>query len=113
MLRGRTVTLYERTQTGTDSFNRPTYTEAPVEVGNVLIAPVSTEDVISEMNLTGKRAVCQLGIPKGDSHNWVNAHVSFFGEDWRTIGYPEEGQEELIPLSWNRKVKVERFNGED
>ncbi len=111
-MRGRTVILYERTQTGTDGFNRPIYTETPVEVANVLIAPVSSEDVINEMNLTGKRAVYQLGIPKGDAHDWANTRVSFFGEDWQTIGYPQEGQEELIPLSWNRKVTVERYNGE-
>lgn len=111
MLKGRTVTLYERTQTGTDSFNRPIYTETAVNVENVLIAPMSAEDVISEMNLSGKRAVYQLGIPKGDAHDWANARVSFFGETWKTIGYPEEGQEEMIPLLWNRKIKVERFNG--
>ncbi|MBR4743548.1 MAG: hypothetical protein IK082_05070 [Oscillospiraceae bacterium] len=83
-----------------------------MSVDNVLIAPMSTEDVISELNLTGKHAVYQLGIPKGDTHNWVNAKVSFFGETWKTIGFPEEGQEEMIPLSWNRKVKVERWNDE-
>lgn len=112
MLKGRTVTLYLRTQTGTDPFNRPIYTETAEPVENVLIAPVSTEDVINELNLSGKRAVYQLGIPKGDAHDWVNAHVSFFGQDWRTIGFPTEGQDELIPLQWNRKVTVERYNDE-
>lgn len=110
MLKGRTITLYERVEGEMDAFNRPTYTEIPVEISNVLIAPVSSEDMISELNLTGKRAVYQLGIPKGDAHTWENARVSFFGEDWRVIGYPTEGQDELIPLLWNRKVTVERFN---
>lgn len=113
MLKGRTITLYERTQGAPDAFNRPTYTETAVEINNVLIAPVSSEDVINELNLTGKRAVYQLGIPKGDAHDWTNARVSFFGEDWRVIGYPTEGQDELIPLAWNRKVTVERYNAED
>ena len=112
-MRGRTITLYERSQSGTDPFNRPIVTETPVQVANVLIAPVSAEDVINEMNLSGKRAVYQLGIPKGDAHEWTNARVSFFGQDWRVIGTPTEGQEELIPLSWNRKVTVERYNGEE
>ena len=111
MLRGRTVILYERTEGPADSFGRPTYTESPVPVGNVLIAPVSSEDVLTELNLTGKTAVYELGIPKGDTHAWENARVSFFGHTWRTIGYPTEGQEEMIPLSWNRKIKVERYNG--
>ena len=113
MLKGRTITLYERTQTGTDAFNRPVYTETPVEVINVLIAPVSTEDMKAELNMTGKHAVYQLGIPKGDAHEWTNARVDFFGERWRVIGFPTEGQEELIPLLWNRKVKVERWNDEN
>lgn len=112
MLKGRTVTLYERTAGTSDAFGRPSYTETAVEINNVLIAPVSSEDVINELNLTGKRAVYQLGIPKGDAHDWANARVSFFGEDWRVIGYPTEGQEEMIPLSWNRKVTVERWNAE-
>lgn len=110
MLKGRTITLYERTPGVPDAFNRPTWVETPTTVANVLIAPVSSEDVISEMNLTGKRAVYQLGIPKGDTHTWENARVSFFGEDWRVIGFPTEGQEEMIPLRWNRKVTVERWN---
>lgn len=110
MLKGRTITLYERTEGTADAFNRPSYTETPVTVANVLIAPVSSEDMISELNLSGKRAVYQLGIPKGDAHSWEGCRVNFFGQDWRVIGYPTEGQEEMIPLSWNRKVTVERWN---
>jgi len=113
MLKGREITLYERTEGVKDAFNRPTYTETPVIVKNVLIAPVSSEDMISELNLTGKRAIYQLGIPKGDTHKWENARVFFFGENWKVIGTPTEGQEELIPLSWNRKVRVERYNAQD
>jgi len=113
MLRGRTVTLYEKvldTSSGPDEFNRPVFTEKAVTIDNVLIAPVSAEDMLSELNMTGKHAVYQLGIPKGDAHDWANARVVFFGESWRVIGYPTEGQDELIPLCWNRKVNVERWN---
>lgn len=110
MLRGRTVTLFERIQVGEDAFHRPVYQEVPVTVENVLIAPASTEDIVEMMNLTGKRAEYQLAIPKGDTHNWGNAKVLFFGKSWKTIGEPLEGQEELIPLQWNRKITVEKFN---
>ena len=37
MIRGMTVVLYVRTQTGTDAFNAPIYAEHPVEVENVLV----------------------------------------------------------------------------
>lgn len=109
MITGRTVVLLEKQQTGVDAFNRPTYAEVPVEVENVLIAPLSDQEVLETLNLTGRKAVYQLGIPKGDAHDWENQRVQFFGETWQVIGIPTEGQDELIPLSWNKKVKVERY----
>ena len=109
MITGRTVVLLEKQQTGMDAFNRPTYAEIPVEVENVLIAPLSDQEVLDTLNLTGRKAVYQLGVPKGDAHNWENQRVQFFGQTWQVIGIPTEGQDELIPLSWNRKVKVERY----
>lgn len=35
--------------------------------------------------------------------------VEFFGRKWRTYGGVTEGIEELLPLAWNKKVKVERY----
>ncbi len=109
-MNGITVTLYDRTQTGTDALNAPIYTEEAVSVQNVLVAPMSTEEVLQTYTLTGRKAVYQMGIPKGDTHDWTaGKKVSFFGEDWRIIGLPEEGIEYLIPLGWNKKVRVERY----
>ena len=109
-MKGITVTLYERTQTGTDEFNRPIYEEAPAEVHNVLVAPADTggQEVLDALNLTGRKAVYTLAIPKGDNHHWEGNRVEFFGESWHVIGIPTEGIEDLIPLQWNRKVQVER-----
>ncbi len=108
-LQGITVTLFEQQQTGVDAFNRPTYAEVPVEVENVLVAPLSDQEVLDTLNLTGRKAVYQLGIPKEDTHDWENRRVQFFGQVWQVIGIPTEGQSELIPLHWNKKVKVERY----
>ena len=108
-MRGITVTLYEQTQTGTDTFNAPVYEETPVEVENVLVAPASTAEILDNVNLYGRKAVYTLAIPKGDTHDWDNVRVDFFGRSWRTFGFPTEGIEHLIPLSWNRKVMVERY----
>lgn len=107
MLKGITVQLLERTQTGIDGFNRPIYTETPVDVENVLVAPLSDEEVLDTLNLTGRRATYQLGIPKTDNHTWEGHRVRFFGETWRVIGKPTRGIDELLPLNWNMKVKVE------
>lgn len=108
-IKGITVTLYEETQSGTDDFNRPIYTETPVEVNNVLVSPSSTSETLDTVNLTGKKAVYTLGIPKGDTHNWKDKKVEFFGETFRTFGEPLKGIDDMIPLEWNTKIQVERY----
>lgn len=108
-IRGITVTLLERKQAGTDDFNRPIYEETAVEVDNVLVAPASGTDIVGSIDLTGKKAVYTLGIPKGDTHNWEGQRVQFFGQTWQVFGPVTEGIEAMIPLGWNRKVMVERY----
>lgn len=109
-MRGTSVILHRRTKVGTDALNHPIYSETLETVDNVLIAPVSADEVLETYNLTGRKAVYQLGIPKGDEHDWMaGSKVTFFGEDWRIIEIPQEGLEYLIPLSWNKKVRVERY----
>lgn len=110
MIKGITVTLYQKTQTGTDEFNRPVYEETPVTVNNVLVAPSSSDEILDSMNLTGRRAIYTLGIPKGDTHDWTNTKVEFFEQVFRTIESPLEGIEDMIPLSWNKKVRVEAID---
>lgn len=107
-MRGVTITLYNRTQTGTDEFNRPVYSESAESVENVLIGEPSTQEVIDELNLTGKRLAYTLGIPKGDTHTWENKRVGFYNEIFEVIGNPTQGIEHLTPTPWNKKVKVTR-----
>lgn len=109
MIKGMPIILYEKIQIGTDGFNRPIFEEVPITIENVLVAPTSSDDVVSALNLTGKKAVYTLAIPKGDQHIWEDRKVGFFGEIWRTFGIPLEGIEENIPLDWNKKVMVERY----
>ena len=109
-MKGITITLWDRTKTDVDELNNPVYTETSVSVDNVLVAPVNSTEVLDTYNLTGRKAVYQLAIPKGDTNNWTaGKKVSFFGEDWRIIEIAEEGIEALIPLQWNKKVRVERY----
>lgn len=109
-MRGITVTLYDRTQTGTDALNKPIYTETPVTVDNVLVAPSSMVEVLEQFSLDGRKGEYVMAIPKGDMHEWTSGKkVSFFGVNWRIIEMPEEGIEWLIPLGWNKKVRVERY----
>lgn len=108
-MKGITVTLWEPTETGRDDFNRPVYEEVAVNVNNVLVAPVTADDIPSTLDLNGAKITYQLGLPKGDAHIWKGRRVSFFGEDWRVVSSPIKGIDEMIPLSWNAKVMVERY----
>lgn len=108
-IKGITIRLYTKEQTGTDPFDRPVYMEKAVDVENVLVTPVSSADMVNELNLTGKTIAYELSIPKGDQNDWTDARVEFFGETFITVGYPEEMIENLVPLDWNKKVKVERY----
>ena len=108
-MRGISITLYDKTQIGIDDFNRPIYEDVPRTIENVLIGEPTTDQVIDELNLSGKRLAYTLAIPKGDTHEWTDRKVEFFGEVFRTFGKPTQGIDHLIPLNWNKKVKVERY----
>lgn len=108
-IRGIQVILYDRVQTGTDDFHALVYSETPVTVENVLVCPVSTQDIITDFQLYGKRAEYELCIPKEDSHTWEDRVVAFFGQKWHTFGIPQQWQESQLPLAWNKRVKVERY----
>lgn len=109
MLKGITVVLYDKVQTGVDPFNQPIYEETEIEVENVLVAPSTTDDITTSTDLVGKKAVYTMAIPKGDTHEWENKRVKFFGQEWKVFGFTLQGIEENIHLSWNKKVMVERY----
>lgn len=109
MIRGITVSLQVKTVAGKDALNREYYSTDWVDVENVLVAPVSVDDQISSIQLHGKKAVYQIAIPKGDEHVWDDRLVRFFGNTWHVFGPPETGIEDNIPLSWNKKWKVEAY----
>ena len=109
MIHGITVNLHQKTQTGVDVTGKPVYEENIVPVDTVLVAPAASTDVLDSTSLQGKRLVMTLGIPKGDTHDWLDCNVDFWGHTWKTFGFPTEGIESNIPLSWNKKVTVELY----
>jgi hypothetical protein len=108
-IKGIPVKLSVKTQTGIDGFNRPTYEVFQEVVENVLVGEPSAEDVVNEINLSGKRIAYVLAIPKGDTHTWENTEVEFWGMTFKTVGILTQGIDDNIPLQWNKKVKVERY----
>lgn len=109
MIKGITVILHEKREIGKDEFNHPIYEEQAATVENVLVAPVGVSEILDMQNLTGKKAVYNIAVPKGDTHIWKDSRVEFFGEMWRVIGFPQMGIEANIPLDWNQKWTVERY----
>lgn len=109
MIKGIPVVLFERVMVGKDQLNNPIYKERKETIENVLVAPSSTDDITTSTDLFGKKAVYTLAIPKNDNHVWEDKKVMFFNKLWHVFGFEIQGIEENIPLDWNKKVMVERY----
>lgn len=116
--KGITVSLLMRTQSGTDAFNRPVYTETAVSVDNVLVGSPTDQELVTDLQMYGKKCVYILAIPKGDAHVWEDSYVEFDPtggnsiQKFRTFGKATGGIEDLIPLAWNKKIHVEAYDDE-
>lgn len=108
-LKGITVTLLGETVKGKDPFGKEIIEESEINIENVLVAPATTDDIKNQLNIDGKKIEYTLAIPKDDTNDWTDKKVIFFGKTWHTVGIPLEGISDLIPLEWNRKVTVERY----
>lgn len=108
-MKGTTIQLVVKTQSGTDPFGAPIYTEELVDVPDVLVGSPTTDDITDSLSLYGKKIEYMLGIPKGDTHNWLDTDVIIWGNRYRTFGYPITGEQANIPLRWGQNVRVERY----
>ena len=108
-MQGINIILYDKQKTGEDAFGKPIYAETPVTVENVLVGEPTSDEVTDVLNLYGKHVAYTLAIPKGDENTWTDRMVEFFGERFRVIGHPTQGIDHLIPLAWNKKVRVEHY----
>lgn len=108
-IKGIPVILHQRIRTGSDPFGVGIYEDQAVTVDNVLVSPASSSDVEDSTKLYGKHAVYSLGIPKGDSHQWEDSIVEFFGRKWRTFGVLQLGIEADVPTAWHGKIQVEVY----
>ncbi len=113
-MRGITVTLYTTTETGRDALNNPIVTETAETVENVLVGEPSTDDYTSSVALFGKQIRFMLGIPKGDTHDWMDKKVTLTDaqgntQTVHTFGFPIMGVEANIPGPWHMKVRCEQY----
>ena len=109
LIQGIPVILTVKSEIGKDGFKRPICEEIEETVENVLVGEPSSDEITDSLTLYGKKVLYTLAIPKGDTHIWENTTVKFFGEVFSTIGAPVQGIEANIPLDWNKKVRVGRY----
>lgn len=96
LIRGIDILLYSGSTTET--------------VSNVLVGQPITSLAAEMTQETGVQQSYTIAIPKGDTHDWTSRIVEFFGERFRTVGYPIQGIEENIPLCWHKQVNVQRLD---
>lgn len=110
-IKGEPIILYETTVTGEDDFGAEIVEETPVTINNVVIGQPTSEDILAEINLSGKQISYNLAIPAGDDHDWKGKTVEFYGKKWRTIGEPTQYMVGFMGKSfpWNKQVRVEVY----
>ncbi len=111
MIKGIPIILYETTVIGHDDFGADIKEETPVTINNVVIGQPSSEDIITEINVSGKHISYNLAIPADDTHEWEHNTVEFYGRKWRVIGIPTQFMDGFMGASWpwNKQVKVEAY----
>lgn len=109
MIKGISIKLYEKKEIGRDELKHPLYKEVVCDVDNVLVCPVSVAEAVDAQNITGKKAVYNIAIPKGDTHTWKDNRVEFFGGFWQIIGPVKRGIEENVPGEWNEIWMVAQY----
>ena len=109
LITGKTVILFDKKKTGENTMGEEIFTETPVKIKNVLIAPASSTDITGSTQLSAKSAIYDLYIPKGDKHKWENRKVEFYGAMWHTVGCCLQYIPENTPGDWDRRIQVESY----
>ena len=109
LIKGMDVVLNNLVETGIDEFRNTIYEPEETTVSNVLVYPATADDVVSTLDLYGKKAVYKLGIPKGDTHVWQDQDVRFFGETFHVFTTPQIGIEANVPTEWHHIYMCERY----
>lgn len=109
MFKGETIFLVQKIETGKDGFNRPIYKEETVPIENCLYMPASSQEQVDSLNMTGRKILYTVSIPKGDNHIWEDQIIMIKGRKYHVCTPVEETIDHLTPLSWNKKFRVEAY----
>lgn len=111
LIKGVDIQYINKSVTDVDDFGDNIYSESYETIHNVLVAPVvslANSNIPETDNLSRRKEVLTLGIPKGDGHIWEECEIMWNGRRYRSCGIPVQGIEDMIPLEWHLKVTVER-----
>lgn len=112
MIRGETVVVERRVETGRDPGNNPVYEWVPEQVTGVLVAPGARADVDASIRPDGKRIRWNLHFPKGYPATLAGARISVRGQDARpVVGDPQHYTEANTPGRWSMPVELEDVDG--
>lgn len=112
MIRGETVTLISPAAPGVDAFgDELTGWQPGVSVGNVLVAPASTDDLAGSLRRDGDRDALTLHFPKTFSGSLRGCRVIVRGVTYRVVGDPQRYTTAMTPGAWDLPVTVERTEG--
>lgn len=109
LIKGMDVVLVNMVETGLDPFGNPMYEETETTVHNVLVAPLTADDLVTGLDLDGTKEVYRLGLQKGDNHIWEHQIVRFWGKSYKVFSPVYRGIEANVPTPWHHIYYCERY----
>lgn len=111
-MRGETVIVQRREQTGTDAFNEPIYGWTETAVEDVLTSPGSRSDLNDSNRPDGVLVAWTLHMPKSFTGSLRGCLVKVRDDEPRAvIGDPQPYMNINTPGRWNRPVELEGSDG--
>lgn len=98
-------------KTGTDPFGAPIESETIEKVGNVLVQPGASSDVVESNRPIGVSVNYTLHFPKTFDGDLEGAKVNVRGNWYDVIGRPDHYTLENTPTKWWMTVEVGAVNG--
>lgn len=112
MIKGETVVVHRREQTGVDPGNNPIYESTETEVEDVIVAPGPRSDVEESTRPDGIEVSWTLHFPKSWTDSLRGAEISVRGGPRSpVVGDPRPYTNANTPGRWNRPVELERVDG--
>jgi len=111
-MKGTTLTFSKKVQSGTDSFNNPTYTVTEIEVEDCLIAPITEPANAREQQAMDQhRDQVRIHLPKTYEGDVSDSNVDWDGKTFHLDSDSVKFMEGNTPTRWNRYFRAEHISG--